>query len=133
MSWFAAHIIMGVKLKEGPQARIPVWENIVLIKAPSEEVALAKAQQRGRAEEGDDDGTFHWGGRPARWVFAGIRKLTLCQDDHRRPDDGTEVSFVEMEVASEDGLAKLVAGEPESVKLRDRFASVAAAGDQVAS
>ena len=118
MSWFTAHLVMYVKLKDGTQDRVPVWENMVLIKAPSEEVALAKAEQHGRAEEGDDEGTFRWGGKPARWVFAGVRKVTLCQDSQRRPDDGTEVSFMELEVASEEAVAKLVAGDPVSVKVR---------------
>ena len=76
--WYAAHLLMYVKFKASTGRRIPVWENIVLIKATSEEEAFTKATQRGKADEGDDDGTFRWGGKPAQWLFAGIRKLTLC-------------------------------------------------------
>jgi hypothetical protein len=65
MTWYAAHIVMAVKFKRGEQNRFPVWENIVLISAESEEEAFAKAEERGRCEEGDDGGTFTWGDRPA--------------------------------------------------------------------
>src|SRR6266700_2614133 len=99
--WYAAHIVMYVKLKDTTGGKSPVWENIVLIKADSEEEAIAKATQRGKAEEGDDDGTFRWGGKRAQWLFAGVRKLTLCEDPEKRPGDGAEVSYLEMEVESE--------------------------------
>src|SRR5215468_4059584 len=61
MNWYAAHIVMVVKLKEGTQRRFPAWENIVLLSAASEAAALAKAEAIGRASEGDDDGSFRWG------------------------------------------------------------------------
>jgi hypothetical protein len=116
--WYAAHILMYVKRKK-VHGKIPVWENIVLIKADSEEAAFAKAQQRGKQDEGDDDGTFLWAGEPAEWIFAGIRKLTLCEDPEKRPTDGTEISYTEMELDSERALANLVAGKPATVKLTE--------------
>jgi hypothetical protein len=121
MNWFAAHLVMYVKLKDQPQDRFPLWENIVLVKAVSEDEAFAKAEQRGREEEGDDDGSFRWAGNPARWVFAGVRKLTTCQDADKRPTDGTEVSFTEMEIHSEEAIRKLLEGEPVSVKFTEKF------------
>ncbi len=121
-SWYAAHLILYVRLKEGPQRKYPVWENIVLIKARTDEEAFAKAEKRGQEEAGDDDGTFRWGGKPARWVFAGVRKVTLCEDPESRPDDGTEVSYTELEVDSEQAVRKLVAGQPVAVKVKDEFA-----------
>lgn len=124
MSWFAAHIILRVELRRQPQSRFPLWENIVLLQADTEEEAWAKAEQRGREDEGDEDGGFRWGGQPARWVFAGVRKLTLCQDGDKRPRDGTEVSFNELEVSSEEAIAKLLAGQPVSVKLADKYGAV---------
>ena len=42
--WFAAHVVMYVKLKDQPQDRFTVWENIVLIKACSEDEAFEKAR-----------------------------------------------------------------------------------------
>jgi hypothetical protein len=120
-TWYAAHLILYVQFKNGRQRKFPVWENIILIKAKSEEEAFAKAEQRGKEDEGDDD-TFKWEGKPARWVFAGVRKLTLCDDPERRPDDGTEVSYTEMEVDSEQAVAKLVGGQSVSVTYTDEFA-----------
>ena len=121
MSWFAAHLILYVKLKEQSQKRFPVWENIVLIKAGSEDEALAKAECSGRAAEGDDAGTFRWGGQAAAWVFAGVRKLTVCQDPEKRPGDGTEISYTEMEVNSEKAVEQLVEGQTVAVRFREKF------------
>ncbi len=120
-NWYSAHLILYVKLKDQPQRSFTVWENIVLIKAPTEEDAFAKATRRGQQEEGDDDGSFRWEGKPARWVFAGIRKLTLCDDPEQRPGDGTEVSYLELEVDSEQALSKLVRGDVVSVKYTEEF------------
>ncbi len=117
--WYAAHILLYVRRKANPDGKIPVWENIILIEADSEEIALAKAEERGKQDEGDDDGTFHWGGQPAEWVFAGVRKLTLCEDSEKRPGDGSEISYTEMEVNSEQALANLLKGKPAAVKLTD--------------
>jgi hypothetical protein len=120
-NWYASHLILYVQLKDRTQRKFPIWENIILIKAKTEEEAFAKAERRGKDEEGDDNGSFRWEGKPARWVFAGIRKLTLCEDPERRPDDGTEVSYTEMEVDSEQAVAKLVGGQSVSVTFADAF------------
>jgi hypothetical protein len=120
MNWYAAHIIMYVKLKDAPQDRYSMWENIVLISAESSDEAYAKAEQQGRDDVGDDD-SFRHDGKPAEWVFAGVRKVTLCQDPKERPGDGTEVSYLELEAASLDELTKLVRGEPATVEICDGF------------
>src|SRR5260370_31501389 len=38
-TWYAAHIVMYVTFKHGSQDHYPVWENIVLVEAPTEEEA----------------------------------------------------------------------------------------------
>ena len=58
--WYTAHLLMYVKRKNHTDGKIPVWENLVLIKADSESEAFAKAERRGKQDEGDDDGTFRW-------------------------------------------------------------------------
>jgi hypothetical protein len=98
-----------------------------LIKAESEGEVFAKAEQRGREEEGDDDGSFRWAGKPAMWVFAGVRKLTACQDDEKRPGNGTEVSFLEMEASSRVEIDKFLQGEAVCLKFREQL-RVAAPG-----
>src|SRR5438067_1848436 len=111
MNWYAAHLILYVRLKKRRQRRYPVWENIVLIRAATDDEAMAKAEQRGHEGEGDCDGSFTWEGDPAEWVFAGVRKLMLCDEAEARPRDGTELTYLELEVASKDALKKLVEGE----------------------
>jgi hypothetical protein len=123
MSWFAAHIIMSVKLKAKLQRRFPVWENIVLVEADSEERAFQRAERRGRLDEGDDDGTFTWGGQPATWVFAGVRKLTACEDFDTQPKNGTEISFLEFELDSKEAVRRLAQGRQVQMRLRERFAN----------
>lgn len=121
-SWYAAHLVLYVKLKDRPQDKVTVWENVVLIHANSEEEAFEKATQRGQEEAGDEDGSFRWNGWPAAWVFAGVRKLTSCDDPEERPGDGSEITYTELQVDSEDSVRKLVNGESVTLSYCDRFA-----------
>ena len=123
MNWFAAHILLYVERKQQPQDRFPVWENIVLIEAATEDEAFDKAEAIGRCSEGDDDGSFRWDGEPARWVFAGVRKLTACETGERRPGDGTELTFLQMEVGSREALNSLVDSRPVLVEFEEPFPS----------
>lgn len=121
MNWYAAHIVMFAEFKSAEQDRFPVWENIVLIAAADEEEAFAKAERHGRAAEGDDGGSFRWGKHPARWVFAGVRKLTECDSVFQKSSDGVELSYTEFELDSRVAVEKLVAGEPVRARLNDRY------------
>jgi hypothetical protein len=121
---------MYVKRAHNPSGRIPVWENIILIKADSEEMAFAKAQERGKQDEGDEDGTFRWDGEPATWVFAGVRKVTLCEDSEKQPGDGCEISYTEMEINSEQGLLNLLNNKCAEVRLTDFTADLPVATTQ---
>ena len=119
--WYAAHLIMYVRRKLKPLGKVPVWENIILVKAESEEAAFAKAEERGKQDAGDDDGEFLWGGEPAELVFPGVRKLTLCEDPQKRPGEGTEVSYLEMELPSEQSIWNWLDGKPTNMKSTDLF------------
>ncbi len=119
-TWYAAHLILYVRYKDGKQPRFPVWENIVLVRAASVDEAFAKAEKRG-LEDATEDPSFRWEGHPADWVFAGVRKLTECVDADQRPGDGTEVTYIEMELPSLAAVKKLAAGEAVTVKLDDPF------------
>jgi hypothetical protein len=122
VKWYAAHLLFYVQLKLKRQTRYPVWENIVLIKAKTEEEAFAKAEKRSQEDAClQPDESFTWGGEPAKWIFGGVRKLTLCMDEHKRPGDGTEVTYLEWEVPSWQALQKLIRGEPVSVRIEDGF------------
>lgn len=134
MTWYAAQLLFYVRWKHKRQTRYPVWENIVLIGAKSEQEAFTKAEKRAHEDPCmDPDDSFTWEGAPAEWVFAGIRKLTLCVDERRRPTDGTEVTYLELEVGSRADLDKLIAGEPVSVRIEDGFPEEAATEAAVSS
>jgi hypothetical protein len=120
-TWYAAHIVLYVELKNRHQSTYPVWENIVLFEATSEEEAFAKAEQKGRESAGDDDGTFTWGGELARWVFGGVRKLTTCEDEDERPGDGTEITYIQFQARSKENLEKWIRSKKVSAVLDDGF------------
>jgi hypothetical protein len=112
--WYAASIIMLVKFKDGNQDKFPVMENVVLIKASSGDEATEKAEEKGREIERDSHGTFTWNNRPAEWVFAGIRKVLTAANTtpvRNRLSNGTEVTFSEFELESEEAFKKLINGE----------------------
>jgi hypothetical protein len=120
MKLYSAHIILYVQLKSGRQRKFPVWENIVLFSAGSSDAAFAKAEAYGR-READEEESFTWGNKPARWVFAGVRKVTPCHVSASRNLDGVEVACNEFELNSVAAIAQLVAGEPVELLLSDQF------------
>lgn len=124
MKWYAAHLVFYFKLKEDNQATFPVSENIVLISARTEDEAFAKADERARDELLGNDESLRWGGQPAEMIYAGVRKMTTCQFEEERPGDGTEVSYIEMELASEAAIRKFVDGLPVSVMITDAIPEV---------
>lgn len=117
MKWYAAHIVMYVEFQEGEQQdKVPIWENIILIKAETPDEAYTKAEQKGKDAEQDDGDDFRWAGRPAKWIYAGIRKMVLCEDADEQPTDGTELTYTEMEV-SKRNLKRFMKNKPVDVAL----------------
>ncbi len=125
MPWFAAHVIMYFKRKQGPQADFAVWDNVHLIEAPNADDAWAQAERIGHASEDDDptlrevgpDGVF-----PSRCVFAGVRKVLTVS--HERGGDtlgsGDEITFCEFILESEEAVRQLAAGASTVVTYTDR-------------
>ncbi|MDM8520926.1 DUF4288 domain-containing protein [Anaerolineales bacterium HSG6] len=116
MNWYIAHVIMYVKFKDGVQDSYPIWENMILIGAETDEEAMQKVTERAEQDEGDCDGSFTWNERPATWCFAGVRKLISSEDFDERPTSGTEVSYTELVVNTEEDFKKLVNGDPVLVQ-----------------
>ena len=121
MTWYAAHIVIGIMAKQKTAEPILVHENVVLVEAPSEADALGKAKIIGQTEAAlQDDLILH--GVPAKRVFAGIRKLVTVSNpetgdlDQDRPSNGTEITYSIYKVANEEELKKLAAGSEVSVK-----------------
>jgi hypothetical protein len=121
MNWYAAHLVMVVKLKGRPQRSFPAWENIVLVRAASEQAALAQAESLGRASAGDDDGTFRWGGKDAAWEFAGVRKVTECAFAGAKPTSGDEVTYSELVFDSLANAKRYARGAAMSVRHDDQI------------
>jgi uncharacterized protein DUF4288 len=109
--WYVAHNVMYIKFKDGIQDKYPFWENIILIHAESMDDAIAAAKIRAKTDEGDYGGTFTSEGRPATWVFAGVRQVVLCVDPDMPPTHGTELTFLNLEVPTKDDLDKFMRGE----------------------
>jgi hypothetical protein len=119
MTWYAASVIMYTKFKEGEQEKFPLYENVLLIQADSDNEAIEKARRRGLEDEGDSNGTYSYEGRPATLAFAGIRKVIKTQGSEGRPTDGTEITYSEMEVDTKETLLRLVNGEPVVVRYEE--------------
>lgn len=125
MPWFAAHIVMYFKRKQGPQRQFTVWENVHVIAAADADAAFARAELLGRRSEGTDRGTLREvtssGEYPTTCVFAGVRKVVTGShegsDDHIGSDD--EVTFSEFVLDSEDAVQQLAAGETVQLKYTD--------------
>lgn len=114
---YAAHLIMAIKYRDPPQDRIPLYENVVLIDARSDDEAWDRAEVIGREDAAQDDASFRWDGRPARLEFVGVRKVISCQPRglSERIESGAELTYSQMSVRSEADLQKLVDGEPVEV------------------
>ena len=121
MPWYAAHIILYTKFLAGVQDTYHVWENVVMIHAPTSDEAYARADRKGLSEAGGDGYTYD--GRPAVWVYAGVRKLSECIEDFDpaeqaaggMEEDGTEVTYSSFVLGSEAALQELVAGRSVSL------------------
>jgi hypothetical protein len=108
---------MYVRFKDGRQGYYLVWENVLLVEAESEALAKERARERAELDAGDSDGTFRWDGRPAEWVFAGIRKiLTVSHRSGAVPGHGDEIIYSEFRVRDESTLQDLAAGRPVSIE-----------------
>ena len=112
MAWFSAHAILWIRFKDGVQGHYPAWETVFLIEADGQEAATRRAEELGRREEGDCGGSLRWEGRPATFIYAGVRKVTPIS--HVRPGgtlgDGDELAFSEYRLADEEALERLAQG-----------------------
>ena len=73
--WFAVHVVMYFSLA-GRSATLPVWENIFLVHARGSSDAKRKGERIGRSEQMTSGVT--WAGKPAKLLFAGVRKVVAC-------------------------------------------------------
>lgn len=115
MPWYAAHLIMQTRFKDGIEDTFPLWELVVLIRAESTSEAFEKAKAQGKAREGDDDGTFVYNDRLATMVYTGVRKLIEC-DTEDSPGDGTEITYSRFETTRREEVLKLAKGSMVNIR-----------------
>lgn len=90
------------------------WENVVLLHAPNDNDAYSKADAIGHLGEGDSNGTMEWNGVPARMVYRGTRRLVSLSspsDVNNNPNDGCEVTYMQLEFDNEDALTAFMNGD----------------------
>jgi hypothetical protein len=121
MYWYAAHLVMVVKQHRGQQRRFPAWESIVILRASSEELAFAKAEAIGHKAAEEDDGTFHWRGKPARFEFVGVRKIVECLLMGLVPGDTDEVTYNELEFSTLKAVQEFTRGKSVVVRYDDEL------------
>ncbi|MBI4347949.1 MAG: hypothetical protein HY553_13915 [Elusimicrobia bacterium] len=112
--------MLYTKLKRGKQTSFPVWQNVYLIQASTPAAALKKAARLGRANSGDSGGSYTYGNEPARIVFGGVRSVIECDNSAARPRDGTEVSYLELEVRGLQALKRLISDETVQIVYKGR-------------
>ena len=113
--WYAAHVLLATELLEGELGYYPVWENIYLVHTASRDEAWEHAEQLGQEEArvGSEGLTFD--DRPARWLFAGVRKVVGLLE--RTPGDGDEVTWLQYSVKDKADLDRLMEDKPVRVVL----------------
>lgn len=118
MPWFAAHAILYFQVKEGVQDSYLVHENVLLIEAETSDQAWVVAADLARQEEGDDSGTLRIGGRPARRMFGGIRKIVsvLHRGMEAQPGNGDEITYSEFSLTDRSALDRLIEGVDVDVR-----------------
>lgn len=115
-----------MEVLDGDQDEYPVWEDIHLIWAMTEEEAWSKADAIGEQEQtpAEDKGATY-NERPARLRFAGIRRLCETPDLIEGPTteeiiqafDGKEVAYVEFIVPDKDTVERMLARRDCTVTL----------------
>ena len=120
MTWYSAHIILGMQKEQNEESPITVWENIVLIEAASSDEAYSIANKIGQDEAAMDDG-LTIDDMPVTRIFAGIRKIISISNVYPRkqedsPISGTELTYSEYEVKNKAALIQLAQGESLVVK-----------------
>jgi Domain of unknown function (DUF4288) len=123
MTWYAASIVIAFRTKRKDGSPILVHENVILIEAPNDDEAMAKARTAGENQvQPGVSKNLRIGNRSARLEFIGVRKLITISNpsplsqDEDRPVDGTEVTYSYFELPDEDALVRLSNGEEVTVR-----------------
>jgi len=114
---YIAHLILRVVYNEPrPDDFIPLWENLHLIRAVDDQEAFEEAERLGRESEVHEG--FFCDDHPATLRFVGVRKMKLVSSPLKH---GVELTDMQLEVASEQSLAALMANQQVGLVCYDDF------------
>lgn len=120
--WYCAHAIFYFKTDN--QESYLIHENVYLINAKDEEIALSEAEKIARDNEDlNEGGHLELNGNKATYLFAGIRKLIAIETNSDtakgKINSGIEVTYSEMEVDTLDEVNSLANGEFVNILYRE--------------
>ncbi len=120
--WYCAHAIFYYKVNG--QESFLIHENVYLINAENEDVALSEAKKIAKENEDlNEDGHLYLNDNPATYLFAGIRKLieieTNSDTAQGRISSGVEVTYSEMEVDTIEEVVDLADGKFVNILYRE--------------
>lgn len=120
--WYCAHAIFCYKKDEGDSTL--VHENVYLIDAADEDSALEVARDLAKSNEDlNEDGHLELDGRPAKYLFLGIRKLIAIETN---PDtaqgiinSGIELTYSVFQAQTLKDAERLANGEEVDVQYQE--------------
>jgi hypothetical protein len=120
MEWYAAHTLIAFQRDDGV-GQVSVFENIYIVCADSSDSALVKAKLISDSETNNNEG-IDINGSPAKCIYGGVRKIVTVSNESppqyaARPDDGSEISYIEYEVKNPDDLKNIISGRPVVINL----------------
>lgn len=109
MAWYAAHAIMYIEFAN--KNSYTIRENIILIEAESVDEAWEKSDKRAKEITNETNDALVLDESFENWKLAGIRKLISCFDEENQPEDGTEITYSELEIDDEASFKQLLKGD----------------------
>jgi len=122
--WYCAHAIFYFEFKHEEQDSYLVHENVYLIQATDEKIAMKKAIEIAKENEDlSEDDHLELNEKPVRYLFSGIRKLITVSNYNKEDKDviesGIEATYSELEVDNLDQVKELSKGSFVEVLYRE--------------
>lgn len=116
MPWYTVSIIYSCRLAEKKQKEVIFCERFVLFEAESHDEAWDKAERDAQTFL-KNHGSLKWNGQIAYWQFEGVRKSIEIKSfmtdtaEQEKPDNGTEASWIYLEMDDETKLHDFASGK----------------------
>jgi len=124
MAWFVAHALMVLRPQRPVDQPLFCWENLILLEAELDADLWSMAEKRALEVDASKEYERHSEYPvPARWEFAGIRKIVQVRNDTEegRLRSGDELSYNTLLLDSQEDVDIFVSGDECSLRLaKDR-------------